>query len=304
MSLRQQHLFSYIKRLLRYASDPRNFLKIFYRPQRIVPFLREQLGTARGFLRDVKLDPLSDARLLGIEKASVRALATLAGTRSLSGPLQLQSIDAVFGPGTESDPDSVRLAELFRQYGSDKASSHDYYRVYAALLKSVTDKPLNLLEIGLGTNHIDMPSNMGGAGSPGASLRAFRDMYPLAAVRGADIDTRILFEEDRIKTYFTDQTRPEALADLKQQLDPMRFDLIIDDGLHNTQANLNTMNFALALLKPDGVFVVEDAGEEDLYYYRIAAALLQDRFRLHFLQTRSAWMCLFLPLGRPLNVSS
>ena len=61
-----------------------------------------------------------------------------------------------------------------------------------------------LFEIGLGTNNINVRSNMGLDGKPGASLRAFRD-YLNINVYGADVDKGILFEEDKIKTYFIDQ---------------------------------------------------------------------------------------------------
>ena len=57
---------------------------------------------------------------------------------------------------------------------------------------------LNIFEVGLGTNNVDVPSNMGKDGKPGASLRAWRDYFP-----NADIDTRILFKEDKIQTFYT-----------------------------------------------------------------------------------------------------
>ena len=77
----------------------------------------------------------------------------------------------------------------------------------------------NIFEIGLGTNYKNIVSNMGINGKPGASLRAFRDYCPNASVFGADIDKRILFEEERIKTFYVDQT------------DPVTFDPILEKYL-------------------------------------------------------------------------
>ena len=141
-------------------------------------------------------------------------------------------------------------------------------------------------------------SNMGTYGQPGASLRAFRDMYPKATVFGADIDKRVLFTEERIKTYFVDQTDMATLSELKNQFANISFDLIIDDGLHNSHANLNTANFALDLLKPDGVFVIEDIGQSDFQYYQIVAALLKDKYSVDFIETMNDCACIFKRISK------
>ena len=75
----------------------------------------------------------------------------------------------------------------------------------------------NLLEIGLGSNNTDLVSSMGKEGKPGASLRAFRDFCINAEVIGADIDKRILFKEDRIKTFYVDQTNNSSLDNFKDK---------------------------------------------------------------------------------------
>lgn len=169
---------------------------------------------------------------------------------------------------TDVSPDTAELGELFRKHGSDKSTHHDYYEVYGSLINR--HEPLRILEIGLGTNNIDTPSNMGLGGSPGASLRAFRDWAPKAEVYGADIDRRILFEEDRIKTFFVDQTDPASLKALVSQVGS-GFDLIIDDGLHEPHANLNTIEALLPLLKPSGAMVIEDIEKSHLPYWHTAS---------------------------------
>jgi hypothetical protein len=79
-----------------------------------------------------------------------------------------------------------------------------------------------------------------------------------AQVFGADIDRRILFDEDRIRTYYVDQTRFSSFDELYSNLADGMFDLVIDDGLHSPNANIATMLFALKILRPSGFFVVED----------------------------------------------
>jgi SAM-dependent methyltransferase len=168
-------------------------------------------------------------------------------------------------------PDVRELGELFRIHGSDKSTDNDYFEVYGSLLNR--NKPLRILEIGLGTNNLAFQSNMGLGGKPGASLRAFRDWAPKSEVFGADIDRGVLFEEDRIKTFFVDQTEPETLRELAAQVGT-GFDLIIDDGLHLPHANLNTIEALLPLLKPGGTMVIEDILPPYLNYWQAASAVL------------------------------
>jgi 23S rRNA U2552 (ribose-2'-O)-methylase RlmE/FtsJ len=105
----------------------------------------------------------------------------------------------------------------------------------------------------MGSNNLDVVSNMGAGGRPGASLRAFRDFLPNAQIYGADIDDSILFQENRIKTFPVDQLNPEALSRLGELIPDNYFDLIIDDGLHAPDANVNTLSFALGKVAPGGL---------------------------------------------------
>lgn len=73
---------------------------------------------------------------------------------------------------------SAQLGALFNAYGSDK-TRHGYHYVYAAILQRSSNQKL-ILEVGLGTNNVDVVSHMGANGQPGASLRAFRDYCPSA----------------------------------------------------------------------------------------------------------------------------
>lgn len=177
------------------------------------------------------------------------------------------------GAGSPTD-----LAALLTRYGSDKASSHGYHHVYASVLSSCgVERELNLLEIGLGTNMIDVVSNMGISGHPGASLRAFRDFLPRASIFGADVDRRVLFSEDRIETFYVDQTDRESFIELADKL-PHEFDVMIDDGLHLPTANLNSLSFFLSRLRAGGFAIIEDipVTAEDLWH--LVANVLPESF--------------------------
>lgn len=182
---------------------------------------------------------------------------------------------------------AAKLEQLFKAHGSDKSTVHNYHLLYAAILDAHASRAFNMLEIGMGTNHVDTPSNMGRKGRPGASLRAFRDCFAKASVYGADVDDRILFQEDRIVTHVVDQTRMDSFDQLAQWLAPS-MQLIIDDGLHAPHSNLNTVLFALRKLGSGGWLVVEDILPAMLPVWRLALSLMPEAGDTYLVQTRSA----------------
>lgn len=179
---------------------------------------------------------------------------------------------------------AARLKECLDANGSDKAQANHYYKFYASVLHPDAEA---VFEIGLGTNNTDVASNMGPSGRPGASLRGFRDFLPNAAIFGADIDERILFEEERISTRRVDQLDYSSLAALKEWLPPL--DLFIDDGLHSFAANLNSLEVGLRLTKPGGWVVIEDINETTIRLWQVVAKLLP-RHRCHILRAAGGRM--------------
>jgi hypothetical protein len=170
---------------------------------------------------------------------------------------QLRGIN-VFAP--------TAMCRVMTKYGSDKGHAyHNYTAIYSGLLGKLRDRPLRIFELGLGTNNPKLASSMGVNGLPGASLRGWRELFPYALVYGADIDRDILFEEDRIKTFYCDQLDSVAVSDLwSQPVLQGGFDIIIDDGLHTFEANISFLDGSLEQLRPGGIFVVEDITQETI----------------------------------------
>jgi hypothetical protein len=98
---------------------------------------------------------------------------------------------------------------------------------------------------------------MGSNGIPGASVRGWKEYFPNAEVYGADIDEAILFEDDRIHTFFVDQLKSSIIKDMWEKI-PQDFDIIIDDGFHNFLANTNFLAKSFHKLKENGIYVIED----------------------------------------------
>ena len=194
-------------------------------------------------------------------------------------------IEQVF-TDTEARAAADALKFLFAKFESDKSTGRNYHHLYGGILKTKHDISC-LLEIGLGTNNLDVVSNMGTAGVPGASLRAFREYLPNATIIGADVDRRILFQEDRIQTYFVDQTDLASLESLAMTV-PDSIDLIIDDGLHSPNANLAVLAFGLKKLKNRGWLVIEDIAERAAPLWEVVGALLPDTFASQLLRAEGA----------------
>lgn len=171
------------------------------------------------------------------------------------------------------------LASLCDRYGSDKGSLLNENRPYRWAAHTYSDFYTNLFfhcrfgvkavfECGLGTNNPAAPSSMGTAGKTGASLRMWRDYFPNAVIYGADIDRDILFEEDRIRTYYMDQTSPEAITAFWNSVEKNNFDLMVDDGLHTFDAGSTLFINSIDKLSPTGVYVIEDVTVRDLLRYK------------------------------------
>jgi len=172
---------------------------------------------------------------------------------------------------------SEEMKALFCEYGSDKSTLHNYHHLYAHVLGE-PERIRGICEIGLGSPDPDVVSNMGVFGRPGASLRAFRDFCPKALVYGADIDRKVLFTEDRIRTFYADQTDAASLDELARFL-PEGLDLVIDDGLHSPDANLNTLSLGLRKVRPGGWVVIEDISPSALPLWECVAVLLRPGYR-------------------------
>jgi hypothetical protein len=148
--------------------------------------------------------------------------------------------------------------------GSDKGGPyHNYTIIYDRLFSRFRNSKLAIFELGLGTNKIGAPSSMGPLGKPGASLRGWRTYFPNAQIFGADIDGDILFQEDRIQTYWVDQRDPQAIRAMWDRVGEIEFDVIIDDGLHEAAANVCFFTESLRKLKSGGIYVIEDVMAHD-----------------------------------------
>ena len=172
------------------------------------------------------------------------------------------------------------LVKIFEKYSLDKLMNK-YDKLYVDLLEKNKDNYKNILEIGIGTitegkvssmyayRNIDAPSY-----TFGNSLRAWRDYFTNATIIGIDVDENTMFVEERIKTFCSSSFDKKNMKKIISGLD--KFDLIIDDGLQNMEANLNTLEIVFPYLKDGGIYVIEDVNQHDDWF--IDKLLVDERF--------------------------
>ena len=170
------------------------------------------------------------------------------------------------------------LTELADQYGSDKGSyrthnhpypwvPHTYTDYYYWLFNSARRDIKLVFECGIGTNKVGVPSSMRENGVPGASLRMWKDFFPNAQVYGGDIDSEILFSEDRIQTFYLDQLNSHSIQRFWNQVKLEGFNIIIDDGLHTLEAGLCLLDHSFQKLAEHGTYIIEDVNSGDFAHW-------------------------------------
>jgi demethylmacrocin O-methyltransferase len=151
--------------------------------------------------------------------------------------------NALFGWWYRNDLN--RLALLFQ---TDKWGSHWYTQHYQRYFQPIKHKRLNLLEIGVGGYEHRKRG--------GRSLRMWKAYFRKSRIVGIDIYDKTHFREKRIDIRQCDQTDSEALRNLSNEYGG--FDIVIDDGSHMNEHVIKTFNVLFPLLRPDGIYAVED----------------------------------------------
>ena len=156
----------------------------------------------------------------------------------------MKSIEDIYLPW--SDPDG---------YG-DKGTAHSYLPSYEKILSPYREKDINLLEIGLAF---------------GQSLELWYEFFPNGKIYGVDISTYQIFSnrfkqggyenDERFKIWIEDASSPS----FKDSLGDLTFDVVIDDGSHLIQDQVSTFTTLKDLMRPGGVYIIEDIDDIDRY---------------------------------------
>jgi hypothetical protein len=183
--------------------------------------------------------------------------------------------------------DITELCKIMSKHGSDKGIGyHNYTTLYHNLFAPFKDTKINILEVGLGTNNVNVPSNMGANGIPGASLRGWEEYFshPESIVVGLDIDKNVLFQTNKIKTFYCDQTDPNSIENVWNLIPNItEFDIILDDGLHTYEAGITFLENSIHKLKKEGIYIIEDLLPVSQALFATRIQELKEKYSLTFI---------------------
>lgn len=145
----------------------------------------------------------------------------------------------------------LTLSEISKKYPTDKDYVHNYYNaVYENYFSRIRNETVNVCEIGIG----GFDGNNGWV--PGNSLKVWRDYFPNAQILGLDIVKHNLTDSERITVDWLDQSKIELVKSYSEKLKD--YDIIIDDGSHNTYDQIITLAYFFRSLKSGGIYILED----------------------------------------------
>jgi hypothetical protein len=132
-----------------------------------------------------------------------------------------------------------QLDDIGVRHGLELSSlSRDVLRIWERFLAPLRDQTFDLLQIGVGS---------------GAALRTWREGFPAARLVGLDA-RRLLLDPPIAECTIVqgNQTDPGALQPLLRNY---RFRLIVDDGSHHPDDQVQTFQLLFPWLEPDSVYI-------------------------------------------------
>ena len=148
---------------------------------------------------------------------------------------------------------------IIEESRTDKVSHHGYHRFYPWFLAHFRNKEINLLEIGIDRTE---------------SLKLWKGYFDKLNLHGLDIDEK-KFQDEEVTLHRVDQSNDVELDSFVKNIG-INFDIILDDGSHVPDHQMLTIKKLWHLLKPGGVYIIEDIEtsywkRSSIYGYRFNA---------------------------------
>lgn len=153
---------------------------------------------------------------------------------------------------------------------TDKITAHTYLPVYDEVFKPIRTTARNILEIGVWI---------------GASLALWKNYFVNATIYAVDIhDQDFITIEDakncsNIKLFMPNDGYDPSFIEREFKSKNIKFDLIIDDGPHTVESQIDCINKYLPLLSENGILVIEDIAS--LNYLKLFLDATPEDYRKH-----------------------
>ena len=179
-------------------------------------------------------------------------------------------------------PPRPSFHELCNRTRTDKCTpslfdDHRYQNVYPRFLEPLRDRPLKMLEIGLGCSFAE---------SPGRSVALWKQYLPHVDLWEAESDRECVrrynatLAHKNVSLLVGSQGDPAALMRWVRESGG-RFDLIVDDGSHESQDQFTSLTCLWPHLNPGGFYFIED-----LHYL---PRDFRDRSKSYMLEVLGEW---------------
>ena len=137
------------------------------------------------------------------------------------------------------------LLEVLGEKYQPTKRQHDYLKHYWRHLRDLRDTAQKVCEIGVET---------------GSSLRMWEEFFPRATIYGIDVNADCKqLESDRIRIVIGNQGDREFLESFIAEAGGL-FDVIIDDGSHVPDHQIQTFEMLFPRLQGGGIYAIEDIG--------------------------------------------
>ena len=148
---------------------------------------------------------------------------------------------------------------IIEESTSDKISHHGYHRFYPWFLTHLRGQNVNFLEIGIDKTE---------------SLKLWKGYFGNVNLHGIDIDEKE-FNDTEVTLHKIDQSNSLELDKFVANVG-IKFDVILDDGSHVPEHQILTINKLWNLVKPGGIYIIEDIEtsywkKSKIYGYRFNA---------------------------------
>jgi len=133
----------------------------------------------------------------------------------------------------------MTLLEIANKYPTSK-NDHGFIKIYQKHFSILKDQKINILEIGV---------------ERGDSLRMWREYFTSASICAIDLHDRNI-SVDNTEILIGDQSDHSFLQSVVNKYGT--FDIIIDDGSHQSKHIITSFNFLFNHLSDNGIYVIED----------------------------------------------
>jgi len=133
------------------------------------------------------------------------------------------------------------MLNLGIKYGTDKVLHHRFDKIYEKFLNSLKDEKIKLFEIGCGSEF--------------ASFNMWKEYFHNGQIYSMDINEEKITDNGIV--FKGDQNNKDDLQKMINLIGEC--DIIIDDGSHVPEHQINTFNFLFdKMLKNGGIYIIED----------------------------------------------